>query len=166
MQSDSFTPDNENSRAYRDVLGRFPTGVTIVATKGPEGPMAITANSFASVSLDPPMVLWCPAKSSSRFDLFCAAEQFSIHILAEDQAHLSQDYARAGHGFPPDLWDEDATGLPRMLRFSARLTCQRAAVHDAGDHAIVIGQVLTAETQPVKPLVFAQGGYGHYRPAF
>lgn len=80
-----FAPDAD-ARAFRDALGRFATGVTVVTVLTDDGPAGMTANSFASVSLDPPLVLWSPARSSSRFDLFANAAHYAIHVLDADQA--------------------------------------------------------------------------------
>lgn len=160
----SITPGPDNARSYREVLGRFATGVTVVTAAGPNGPMAITANSFSSVSLDPALVLWCPAKSSRRYDIFCAAERFAIHVLADDQLGVAKHFARSGDDFAAADWHDGPDGLPMLNHFAARFTCSRHAVHDAGDHAIVVGRVEQADLGPSKPLIFANGAYGDFTP--
>lgn len=153
-----------NHRGLRDVLGRFATGVTVVTAPGPDGPAAITANSFASVSLDPPLVLWSPAKASRRFELFRDAPRFVIHVLAADQTDLARHFARTGHDFSPADWHEAPGGLPLLNHFAARFTCTRHAVHDGGDHVVILGRVDRAEAGTAPPLVFSDGCYGRFAP--
>ncbi|MDZ4136431.1 MAG: flavin reductase family protein, partial [Paracoccaceae bacterium] len=84
----TLLPDAANARAFRDALGCFATGIAVITTQGPDGPMGFTANSFSSLSLDPPLVLWSPAKASNRFAIFASAQHYSIHILGADQSPL------------------------------------------------------------------------------
>jgi flavin reductase (DIM6/NTAB) family NADH-FMN oxidoreductase RutF len=139
-----FEPNAGNQRSLRDAFGRFVTGVTIVTVATDEGPVAITANSFSSVSLDPPLVLWSPDKSSRRFRFFAQAEHFAIHILASDQDDLCWRVARDMRGIGPDdiAWNDE--GVPVLTHSLARFDCKRHAVHDGGDHDIVVGRVLRA----------------------
>lgn len=161
--TDSFTPGPESHRAFRDALGRFATGVTVVTTNTPEGPLGITVNSFASVSLDPPLVLWSPAKSSRRYRAFTEAEHFAIHVMADDQAAISGGFIREGAAFDRLDWaPSEDTGTPLIEGCLARFECARHAVHDAGDHAIVLGRVLSAAYREGKPLLFVAGQYGHF----
>lgn len=148
-----FIPTPDSARAFRDALGAFATGVTVVTTDGPEGPLGITANSFASLSLDPPLVLWSPARSSRRFAAFAGAERFAIHVLAAGQTALAQHFTRTGE-LPAD-------GLGPVL---ARFDCARHAVHEGGDHAIVVGRVLRVWHAPGAPLVFHAGRFGGFAP--
>lgn len=159
---ETVTPGPNQSRAFRDALGRYATGVTVVTATGPAGPVAITANSFTAVSLEPPLVLWCPAKRSSRFQLLTSAEYFAIHILAADQLELCQRFARAGSdftGIDTKLTPEGAPLLPGVL---ARFDCKAHACHDGGDHAIQIGQVLRASFRDGAPLLFWGALYGDF----
>lgn len=160
----SFTPDAANARAFRDALGRFATGVTVVTTQSPEGPMGFTANSFASVSLDPPLVLWSPAKSSSRFEVYARAQHYSIHILGAGQAPLCQRFVRGGAGFDGLEDCVNAQGVPVIPGVLARFDCVQHATHDGGDHLIILGRVLHCVTQEGTPLVFSLGGYGAFNP--
>jgi flavin reductase (DIM6/NTAB) family NADH-FMN oxidoreductase RutF len=144
-----FEPTPATARAFRDALGAFATGVTVITTPGPDGLVGITANSFASLSLDPPLVLWSPARSSRRFHLFADAARFSIHVLGAAQAELALHFTR--HPHPP------AEGLGSVL---ARFDCARHAVHEGGDHAIVVGRVLRVWHRPGAPLVFHAGQFG------
>ena len=147
-------------RELRDAFSRFATGVTVVTTQGPGGPLGITANSFASVSLDPPLVLWQPARASSRFTPFTACERFAIHVMGAGQHAISQHFVRES-GMPNDAaWSEAEDGTPLLDDCLARFHCETYAVHDAGDHAIVIGRVLDAQHREGEPLIFAGGRYG------
>lgn len=155
-----FSP--EDTRALRDAFGRFATGVTLVTAQGPEGPAGFTANSFASVSLDPPLVLWSPARASRRFGIFSAAAHYAIHVLADEQAGLIARFAGGGPGFaglPHALTPEGMPVLPEAL---ARFDCAAHAAHDGGDHAILVGRVLRATLRDGAPLVFFGGRYGGF----
>ena len=92
----SFTPSPDHAGAFRAALGQFTTGVALVTTTTARGPLAMTVNSFTSVSLDPPLILWCPAKVSARHDGFVAASHFTVHVLREDQVDLARHFARQG----------------------------------------------------------------------
>jgi flavin reductase (DIM6/NTAB) family NADH-FMN oxidoreductase RutF len=147
-------------RLFRQALGQFATGVTVVTTRGPHGPLGITANSFASVSLDPPLVLWSPARGSSRFPAFSAASHFAVHVLTADQRGLADGFTRAGGFEPPDGWQTGPHGLPLIDGALATFLCQTHARHDGGDHEIVVGRVLQALRGPeAPPLVFQAGAY-------
>ncbi|MGP3696261.1 flavin reductase family protein [Rhodobacter sp. NSM] len=159
-----FAPETD-ARAFRDALGRFATGVTVVTVLDGEGPMGMTANSFASVSLDPPLVLWSPARSSSRFDIFAGADHFAIHVLDDEQGDLAQRFTRGGAGFDGLQYRSNSDGVPLLPAPLARFDCRRMAVHDGGDHAIVVGEVLRAAMRPGAPLLFSQGRFGRFLPA-
>ncbi len=161
-QMEIFTPGPDSARALRDALGRFATGVTVVTARGPEGPVGITANSFASVSLDPPLVLWSPAKSSSRFPIYAAAEHFAIHVLGADHRDLAAHFVRSGFDFSGLESAEGPGGVPLLDQCLARFACRRVAAHDAGDHVIVVGAVIEAAYRDGEPLVFNQGAYGRF----
>jgi len=165
MPATEFTPSPETERAFRDALGRFATGITVVTTQAPQGPMGITANSFASVSLDPPLVLWSPAKTSRRFAEFQAAQRFAIHVLAEDQTSLCQQFSREGLNFDGLDWAPNADGVPLIEGCLARFDCRLEAQHDGGDHVIVIGRVVACTERPGAPLIFSAGEYGRFTAA-
>jgi flavin reductase (DIM6/NTAB) family NADH-FMN oxidoreductase RutF len=162
MSSSGIIPDADHARIFRDALGRFATGVTLVTIAGPDGPMGFTANSFASLSLSPPLVLWAPAKSSSRYPQYAGAEHFAIHILGKAQADWPQRFARGGAGFAglnALTNDEAVPVLPGVL---ARFDCARHAAHDGGDHTIIVGRVLRFALEEGEPLVFAKGKFGGF----
>lgn len=159
-----FVPDAGNQRLLRDALGRFATGIAVVTVATLEGPMGFTANSFAAVSLDPALVLWSPAKSSSRYPYYAAAEHFSIHLLGAEQHDLSRRFSRGGAGFDGIESDLTPEGVPVIPGTLARFDCIRHAAHDGGDHLIVVGRVLRASLRDGPPLVFYQGGFGRFLP--
>jgi len=153
----AFTPDAANARAFRDALGCFTTGVTVVTCMTDDGPLGITANSFSSLSLDPPLVLWSPARSSRRFQPFHDAQQYAIHILADTQDQVCFGFAKQGDAFDGIDWELDAQGIPHLGGCLARFACKQHAVHEGGDHAIIVGQVMSVTTNPGTPLVFSSG---------
>lgn len=158
----TFAAEAADPRLLRDALGRFATGVTVVTIAGPDGPMGFTANSFSSVSLDPPLVLWSPARSSSRFAQFSVARHYAIHVLGEGQGGLIQRFARGGAGFDGLPPARNAEGVPLIADALARFDCERHAAHDGGDHLIIVGRVLRAAMAEGQPLVFSQGRYGRF----
>jgi flavin reductase (DIM6/NTAB) family NADH-FMN oxidoreductase RutF len=145
-------------RELRDALGRFVTGVTVVTTMTPRGPLGMTVNSFSSVSLDPPLVLWSPARKSSRFTAFEASTHFAIHVLAEDQRSIAEHFARIGHfgAIPHRPGHGEA---PLIEGASARLECLHAVHYDGGDHLIVVGEVLRVAETDRSPLLYFRGAY-------
>lgn len=152
----------DGARAFRDALGRYATGVTIITTDGLDGPVGMTANSFTSLSLDPPLILWCPARRSPRFSAFAAAKHYAIHILAANQAELCMRFARDGRDFT-DLPDTTTLeGAPALPGCVARLDCAAHAQYDGGDHEILVARVLRAEVRHGDPLLFWRGRYGDF----
>ncbi|WP_128254485.1 flavin reductase family protein [Falsirhodobacter deserti] len=151
-----------NAIPFRDALGRFATGVTLVTTMTDQGPVGMVANSFASVSLDPPLVLWSPARSSSRFVHFERAERFAIHILGHDQAHVSAAFGRGGPGFADLDHDVGDHGAPLVNGVLARFECTTHATHDGGDHLIVVGRVGRVTVGDGDPMIFNQGRFGRF----
>ncbi len=149
-------------KGFRNALGRFATGVTVVTCHGPDGPIGITANSFASVSLDPPLVLWSPAKSSSRHDIFVGAKSFAIHVMSDDQADICTGFVKNWSAFDGLDWSTNVDGTPLINGCLARFECTQEVCHDAGDHTIIIGRVTAAEIGSGNPLIFASGQYGRF----
>jgi flavin reductase (DIM6/NTAB) family NADH-FMN oxidoreductase RutF len=148
-----------DSAEFRNALGCFATGVTIVTCRDGLTPKGIIANSFASVSLAPPLVLWSPAKASRRYDAFVQAEKFSIHILAQDQKHLCDAFLHNETPFDDLEWRPDARGVPILSSCLARFDCHLQAQHDGGDHTILLGHVDHYRAKEGLPLVFSQGAY-------
>lgn len=151
----------DKAREYRDALGLYPTGVALVTLLHDGSARAMTINSFASVSLEPPLVLWSVARDSLRYRLFRDAEVFAINILAADQEALatacaqSDDLEAAGAA-----WTEGEGGAPLVNGAVARLECVRDAVHPGGDHDIIIGRVTAFDRPRRAPaLVFHRSAY-------
>jgi flavin reductase (DIM6/NTAB) family NADH-FMN oxidoreductase RutF len=163
----SFVPSPDNTRALRDAFGCFCTGVTVVTTQTRDGPLGMTANSFSSISLDPALVLWAPAKNSKRHDAFVSVTQFCIHVLSADQIDMARHFASEGKDFSPFVWDIGPTGAPRLSGCLAEFHCYTDAVHPAGDHSLVLGRVEhVVHTGFEKPgLVFAGGTFGSFPAA-
>ena len=160
--SEGFVPGPETSRALRDAFGRFATGVTVVTTHSDLGPLAITANSFSSLSLDPPLVLWAPARGSKRFAAFVEAGHFAIHVMAAEQFDVAARFARDGFAFDGLSWREGPERTPLLDGCLARFTCALHAVHAGGDHAIVVGEALEVSFRTGAPLIFSAGRYGSF----
>ena len=150
-----------DSRDLRRVLGSFVTGVTVVTTIDEAGQFhGVTANSFSSVSLDPPLVLWSQAVKSHSHPAFFKVERFAVNILAEDQIELSKRFAKSSPakfaGIDVDL---GAGGVPLLRDCSARLQCRVVSRVPGGDHTIYVGEVLAIDQAERKPLVFGNGRY-------
>ena len=158
----SFDPSEEDGRLFRNALGQFATGVTIVTCDAGDGPLGITANSFSSLSLDPPLVLWSPAKQSSRYPFFAAASHFAIHVLGHDQADLCTGFARNGDAFDMADWVRNADNVPLINGCLARFECKTEACHDGGDHTIMVGRVQRVSMGTGAPLMFHAGRYGQF----
>ncbi len=159
-----FVPGPDTAKDFRTALSRFATGVTVVTCQSDRGPLGITANSFSSVSLDPPLVLWSPAKSSSRHDAFVAAEHFVIHVLSADQSDLCLRFTRDGLDFAGLATEVSAGAVPVIQNCLAHFECQRFQTHDAGDHTIILGLVEGASARDGDPLVFTGGAMGRFSP--
>lgn len=160
----TFVPGPSTKRALRDALGRFATGVTVVTCEA-DGPLGITANSFTSVSLDPPLVLWSPARVSRRFAAFAGAKHFAVHVMDEDQAEIALGFAMKGDAFDGLSAARNAEGVPIIHGCLARFECRTHACHDGGDHEIVVGSVLRASAREGSPLIFLGGTYGRFTRA-
>jgi len=150
-----------DTRAFRAALGSFPTGVAVV-TAGEGKHVGITVNSFASVSLEPPLVLWCIDKKSDRFEAFTQAKSFTISILGTAHEAVSSRLAKQGaHHLDGIKLLPTALGPPALDDALAYFECEKEAVHEAGDHAILVGKVIRfARHETGTPLVFFQGRYG------
>lgn len=162
LNDQSFHPGPDTLRDLRNALGRFATGVTVITTQTTDGPQGFTANSFASVSLDPALVLWSAARTAARFPIFAGARSYSIHILAEDQMSLASRFSRAGAGFDGLGFEKSADGNPIIAAALARFDCHQHATHDGGDHLIIVGRVVHFALRDAKPLLFSQGGFGKF----
>ena len=146
---------------FRLALGGFVTGVTIVTTRDAGGvPAGVTASSFNSVSLDPPLVLWSLAKSARCRAAFHASRSWAVHVLAAGQQELSARFAsRIDDKFAGLHTEEGLGGLPLLPGCVARLQCQTAFEYDGGDHTILVGEVIAFDRSDATPLLFHGGSY-------
>jgi flavin reductase (DIM6/NTAB) family NADH-FMN oxidoreductase RutF len=146
-------------RELRDVLGRYATGVTVVTTTYEGRYVGLTVNSFTSVSLEPPLVLWCLRRDSSSQPAFTTARYFAVNVLAADQRDLAVRFAGAGERFRGTTVRPTAYGLPLLSGAVATLVCRREPVVPAGDHVVLIGHVLDHTRRPGPTLLFHDGRY-------
>ena len=148
-------------KALRNAFGAFATGVTVVTTRQPDGtPRGFTANSFTSVSLDPPLLLVCLAKTAHSADTFANAPHFAVNILAEDQKAVSGLFAsRAPDKFAQCAWTPGPADMPLIEGSLAQFTCANHQLVDAGDHLVLIGRVDHFATAEGQPLGYFRGNY-------
>lgn len=155
-----------DSAKFRAALGGFATGVTVVTTLDDEGtPFGVTASSFNSVSLDPPLVLWSLARTAQSIAAFQASGHFAVHVLAAEQEALSNHFSRSGGDkFASLKWNKGSLGSPLFAKFASRFECQTLHQYEGGDHIIFVGKVVGFDQQDEKPLVFHQGAYAELAP--
>lgn len=156
-----------DGRAFRDTLGHFCTGVVVATGCQNEEPAGLAAQSFSSLSLDPPLVLICPAKTSTSWPKIRASGAYCINILGDDQKRVCDVFAQSGIDKFADLkWRQGSSGSPIIEDILAYVDCELAAEYDAGDHTIAVGRVLEARILDWSrdPLLFFRGGYGSFDP--
>lgn len=149
-----------DAKAYRRALGGFATGVCVVTAHTKDGPLGITVNSFTSVSLDPPLVLWCMDVNSYRHDAFAGADRFAVHMLPVEDQEMSDRFAWGVARLNEDEFDTQSPEPPCLRNAVTRLDCD---MHDQvlmGDHLVIIGQVRRFETRPGDALTYFRGKYG------
>jgi 3-hydroxy-9,10-secoandrosta-1,3,5(10)-triene-9,17-dione monooxygenase reductase component len=148
-------------RALRVALGRFATGVTVVTCLSPGGErVGLTANSFNSLSLDPPLVLWSLRRVSPSLAAFVAASHFAINVLTDDQVEVSRHFAMpGGDRFAQGSWAVGIGGVPLLAGCAATFQCETCSHQTAGDHELFIGRVVAIAEAPLAPLVFQSGHY-------
>lgn len=155
--------------AFREVLGHFCTGVVVITGLLDGEPVGMTCQSFSSVSLDPPLVMFCPAKASTTWPSLRRAGRFAVNVLSAYQAQLSRDFAvSGGRKFDGKTWQPGITGAPLIVDAIAYVECIVAQVYDAGDHEIVLGRVIALErsTANAMPLLFFRSRYLFSPPGF
>jgi flavin reductase (DIM6/NTAB) family NADH-FMN oxidoreductase RutF len=157
--STSFT-----QRDLRDAFGLFATGVTVVTAVRPDGEaVGVTANSFTSVSLDPPLLLWCLASSSSGAPAFAHGAEFAVHILSHHQLELALHFGRRTHDkFELDRHWRNKPHPPHLEDALCRFDCSVHAVHAGGDHLIIVGEVRAITCAHGTPLAFHSGRFGNF----
>ncbi|MDQ1465785.1 MAG: 3-hydroxy-9,10-secoandrosta,3,5(10)-triene-9,17-dione monooxygenase reductase component [Actinomycetota bacterium] len=145
-------------------MGHFATGVTIVTATDNGEPVGMACNSFTSVSLDPPLVLYCAAKDSTTWPRLHNAGHFAVNVLDEDGEAVCRVFATKGvDRFVDVTHHRGATGAPILADAIAYIDCETETEHDAGDHVIVVGRVVElGYASEGKPLLFYRGGYGHF----
>lgn len=150
----------------RRAFSHYATGVTVVTTIDARGArVGMTANSFSSLSLDPPLVLWSLARTSTNHAAFCAARHFAIHVLDAAQTALARQFAtRDVDRFAGVAVEAGVEGLPILTDFHARFECETWAQYDGGDHTVFVGRVLRTEERPGDPLLFYRGKFAHVAP--
>ncbi|AYG08371.1 flavin oxidoreductase [Pseudomonas fluorescens] len=155
-----------DTRAFRRALGNFATGVTVVTAADASGrKVGVTANSFNSVSLDPPLILWSIDKRSTSHAVFEAATHFAVNVLAADQIDLSNNFARPREDrFAEIEYQAGAGGAPVLADCSARFECEKYQQVDGGDHWIMIGKVVAFDDCGRSPLLYHQGAYSMVLP--
>lgn len=151
--------------AFRELLGRFVTGVTVITTTSPDGtPVGMTANSVASVSLDPPLVLICVDHNSAMQGDLKQAPSFVINVLALDQEEMSRRFAENRHDrFSGIGYQPGPHGAPILDGVVAYIECDNHSSIEAGDHTIFVGRVTGGAAESGHPLVFYRGGYGELK---
>jgi flavin reductase (DIM6/NTAB) family NADH-FMN oxidoreductase RutF len=156
-----------DAASMRDVLGHFCSGVTVITAMSPEGPVGFTCQSFASLSLDPPMVSFAPARTSSSWPRVRAARRFCVNVLADDQEAVSNAFARSGTDkFAGIDWRPSRLGAPVLAGVVAWIDCELWAEHEAGDHTLVAASVIDLRADTARsPLLFHRGTYGLADPS-
>ncbi len=150
------------SREFRDALGCFATGICVITGQPEQGePFGMTVNSFASVSLDPPLILWSLQNDSDMFDTFNGCRRWAVNILRADQQALSGRYAVKGeHRLDPGHFEAGSTGIPVMPDTLVSFECEEEIRHPGGDHLILVARVLAmSHRDSGAPLVFCAGQY-------
>ncbi len=151
----------EDPRVLRVALGQFATGVTVITTCAPDGSfVGLTANSFAALSLDPPLITWALRLASHHLPVFRAVDRFVVNVLAESQVEVSRLFASgADDKFSQVAHAENRDGMPYLHGAAAWFECRRVSQQDAGDHCLFIAEVERHNHAEVTPLLFHTGGY-------
>ena len=154
--------DPFDSAKYRQVLGHFPTGVSVVTAMTDDGPAGMAIGSFSSLSLEPPQVLFCPSRTSSSWSRIEGSGRFCVNILGDDQEDVSRVFASSSSDkFAEIGWKRSGNGSPLLAGVLAHIECDIEQVLEGGDHVIVVGAVTALEVHHEGgPLVFFRGGYG------
>lgn len=155
-------PGPVSPSVLREVLGHFVSGIVVITAAGPHGPLGFTCQSFASLSLDPPLVSFAPARTSSTWPRIREAGAFCVNVLAADHQELSVGFARSGvDKFAGVPWRPGPGGVPILDGVSAWVGCSLWDEHDGGDHTIVVGRVHDLGADPERlPLLYYRGRYG------
>ena len=160
------TPRIVDPGVMREVLGHFASGVTVVTAVSDDGPIGFTCQSFSSLSLDPPLVAFAPARTSTTWPRLRAVGRFCVNVLAEEQSGLSRQFARSGTDkYAGVSWVESPYGSPVLDGVVAWIDSELWAEYDGGDHTLVAARVLDLGADPERrPLLFHRGSYGLLEP--
>ncbi|SRR5258708_4146859 len=148
--------------AFREALSRFASGVVIVAGHSPDGPFGFTASAFSSVSIEPPLVLVCVAKTASAYAAITGVEGFGVSVLHASQSGLAAQFARQGVDRFEGVALRPGAAVPLIEGAIAHIVCARHAMHDAGDHTILVGGVVEVRQAPGEPLVHYARSFGGF----
>ena len=156
-----------DSPHFRRVMGHLPTGVSIVTGAGPDGPAGLAVGSFMSVSLEPPLVAVSPALSSTSWPVIRGTGRFCVNVLSEHQGGLARRFAVSGGTKFAELeWRPGPSGSPILDGVVAWIDCEIASEQEAGDHWLVLGEVLELDLEAEhQPLIFHRGAFNRFRPA-
>ncbi|MCU1495160.1 MAG: flavin reductase domain protein FMN-binding protein [Acidimicrobiaceae bacterium] len=150
---------------FKDVMGRFATGVSVVTAIEDDVPVGFTCQTFVSLSIDPPLVALAPAKSSTSWPRIALAGAFCVNVLASDQVAVGRKFARSGGDkFDGVSWRRGATGAPVIEDVLAWVDCELELVHDAGDHELVVGRVIGLGASEGAPLIFYRSSFASICP--
>jgi flavin reductase (DIM6/NTAB) family NADH-FMN oxidoreductase RutF len=161
IAENSFKTSPLETREFRDALGAFSTGITIVTALGPRGEkVGMTVNSFSSVSLEPALILWSIDRNASCYSEFIACNHYAVHILSAEQKTLSNLFSsRDNDQFSGLVCDKGIADLPLLPDYSACFQCAAEHQYDGGDHVILVGRVLAFCDRGAAPLLYYRGGY-------
>jgi 3-hydroxy-9,10-secoandrosta-1,3,5(10)-triene-9,17-dione monooxygenase reductase component len=154
-----------DSAKYRQVLGHFPTGVTVITAMTDDGPVGMAIGSFASLSLDPPQILFCAGQQSTSWPKVHGAGKFCVNLLAEHQEDVCRVFAsKAEDKFAEIGWKRSGNGSPLLEGVLGYIDCTLGAVVPSGDHQVVVGEVTDLDVlHEGGPLLFFRGGYGRFQ---
>ncbi len=154
-----------DGQIYRQVMGQFLAGVTIITAAHETGPVGMAVSSFSSLSMDPPLVLFCPQKRSATWALIEAAGQFAVNILAVEDEHVSRQMSsKVPDKFAGLDWHTRTTGAPVLNSALGWIDCDIADVHEGGDHWVAVGRVRSLGWREGSPLAYHRGSYGSFAP--
>lgn len=160
-------PEPVTAAVLREVLGHFVSGIVVITAAGPDGPLGFTCQSFASLSLDPPLVSFCPSRTSTTWPRIRAVGEFCVNVLAAGHEDVSTGFARSGADkFAGVAWTPGPSGAPLLDGVSAWIDCALHAEHDGGDHTIAVGRVRDLGSDASRaPLLYYRGRYGVHTEA-
>ena len=167
--SDAPAAAGLSSSRFREVLGHFASGLTVVTSVDHQGPVGFTCQAFMSLSLEPPLVAIAPGRSSTSWPRIAPTGMFCANVMSEDQEALCRDFAVSGADtvdkFSGVGWSPGPGGAPVLEGALAWVVCRIAQVHEAGDHELVVGEVLDLGVDHGgRPLIFYRGGFGRFEP--